>query len=91
MVKTPPYQKWGKCGHFMPKFDGHLAFAVELSARGKTRVHRELIPHSVLFVQHLQRSSGLISERTLQRDPHTDINLARRVTLLKSRKQMNQY
>ena len=21
MVKTPPYQKWGKCGHFMPQFD----------------------------------------------------------------------
>ena len=23
MVKTPPYQKKGKCGHFMPQFDGH--------------------------------------------------------------------
>ena len=23
MVKTPPYQKWGKCGHFMPQFDTH--------------------------------------------------------------------
>ena len=25
MVKTPPYQKRGKCGHFMPQFDSHLA------------------------------------------------------------------
>ena len=25
MVKTPPNQKWGKCGHFMPQFDSHLA------------------------------------------------------------------
>ena len=24
MVKTPPYQKRGKCGHFMPQFDSHL-------------------------------------------------------------------
>ena len=23
MVKTPPYQKRGKCGHFMPQFDTH--------------------------------------------------------------------
>ena len=23
MVKTPPYQKRGKCGHFMPQFDSH--------------------------------------------------------------------
>ena len=23
MVKTPPYQKRGKCGHFMPQFDPH--------------------------------------------------------------------
>ena len=23
MVKTPPYQKWGKCGHFMSQFDSH--------------------------------------------------------------------
>ena len=25
MVKTPPYQKRGKCGHFMPQFDSQLA------------------------------------------------------------------
>ena len=25
MVKTPPYQKRGKCGYFMPQFDSHLA------------------------------------------------------------------
>ena len=25
MVKTPPYQKRGKCGHFMRQFDSHLA------------------------------------------------------------------
>ena len=25
MVKTPPYQKRGKCGHFMSQFDSHLA------------------------------------------------------------------
>ena len=25
MAKTPPYQKRGKCGHFMPQFDSHLA------------------------------------------------------------------
>ena len=24
MVKTPPYQKRGKCGHFMPQFDSRL-------------------------------------------------------------------
>ena len=24
MVKTPPYQKRGKCGHFMPQFDSHI-------------------------------------------------------------------
>ena len=23
MVKTPPYQRRGKCGHFMPQFDSH--------------------------------------------------------------------
>ena len=23
MVKAPPYQKRGKCGHFMPQFDSH--------------------------------------------------------------------
>ena len=63
-----------------------LALSVELSARGKTPVYGELIPRSVLLVQHLQWSSVLISERTLQRGPHTDINLARRVTLLKSEK-----
>ena len=44
-----------------------LALAVELSVRGKTPVHRKLIPRSALLVQHLQRSSGLISGRTLQR------------------------
>ena len=44
-----------------------LALAVELSVRGKTPVYRELIPRSALLVQHLQRNSGLISRRTLQR------------------------
>ena len=24
MVKTPPYQKRGKCGHLMPQFDSHI-------------------------------------------------------------------
>ena len=68
-----------------------LVLAVELSARGKTPVHGELIPCIALLVQHLQRSSELISGRTLQRGPHTDINLARRVILLKSRKQTNRH
>ena len=26
MVKTPPYQKRGKCGHFMPQFDSHGSY-----------------------------------------------------------------
>ena len=40
-----------------------LALVVEPSARGKTPVHRELIPLGVLHVQHLWKSSGLISGR----------------------------
>ena len=26
MVKTPPYQKRGTCGDFMPQFDGHSSY-----------------------------------------------------------------
>ena len=36
MVKTPPYQKWGKCGHFMPQFDSHLAcFGCRAKCKGQ--------------------------------------------------------
>ena len=42
MVKTLSYQKWGKCGHFMPSvIHMALALAVELSAKVKTPVHKE--------------------------------------------------
>ena len=64
---------------------------VEPSARDRIPVHKELIPRSVLLVQHLQRSSGLVSERTLQRGPHVDINQACRVTRLKNQRQKNRH
>ena len=36
MVKTLPYQKRGKCGHFMPQFDSHLAcFACRAKCKGQ--------------------------------------------------------
>ena len=28
MVKIPPYQKYGKCGHFMPQFDSWLLLQI---------------------------------------------------------------
>ena len=52
MVKTPPYQKRGKCGHFMPQFDTHGSCFVEPSARDWIPVHKELTPHSVQRVLH---------------------------------------
>ena len=36
MVKTPPYQKRGKCGHFMPQFDSHLTcFGCRTKCKGQ--------------------------------------------------------
>ena len=36
MVKTPPYQKRGKCGHFMPQFDSHLScFGCRAKCKGQ--------------------------------------------------------
>ena len=36
MVKTPPYQKRGKCGHFMPQFDSHgSCFSCRAKCKGQ--------------------------------------------------------
>ena len=36
MVKTPPYQKRGKCGHFMPQFDSHSScFGCRAKCKGQ--------------------------------------------------------
>ena len=36
MVKTPPYQKRGKCGHFMPQSDSHLTcFGCRTKCKGQ--------------------------------------------------------
>ena len=43
MVKTPPYQKWGKCGHFMPQFDSHLAcFGCRTKCKGQDPLFYEI-------------------------------------------------
>ena len=34
MVKTPPYQKRGKCGHFMPQFDLGSCFGCRAKCKG---------------------------------------------------------
>ena len=36
MVKTPPYQKRGKCGHFMPRCDSHSScFGCRAKCKGQ--------------------------------------------------------
>ena len=36
MVKTPPHQKRGKCGRFMPQFDGHSScFGCRVKCKGQ--------------------------------------------------------
>ena len=36
MMKTTPYQKQGKCGHFMPQFDSHgSCFGCRIKCKGQ--------------------------------------------------------
>ena len=36
MSSTPPYQKHGKCGHFMPQFNGHIfCFGCRAKCKGQ--------------------------------------------------------
>ena len=36
MMKTPPYQKRGNCGYFMPQFDGHSScFSCRAKCKGQ--------------------------------------------------------
>ena len=71
-----------------PTYCDNILYLWLANAKDKTPVHRELIQISALCVQNLQMSNGLASGRTLQTDPHIDIVQARRVTCLKSWRQL---
>ena len=85
MVKTPPYQKRGKCGHFMSQFDTHgTCFGCRAKCKGEDPHAQGADLIGVPLVQHYLKNSGHTSGRSLQRGLHTEIARALKKTHLMS-------